>query len=337
MKINDEISLRKISDNEKEYQMLHKWCSKRFVYKYFEQKVLSLAEIKKKYSKRIEDGKYVTRIIEYLNKPIGLVQYQKEKKGYQIDIFIGEEKYRGKKIGQKIIKVLSDKLLEDADEVAMIPFKENIAAIKCYQNAGFEIINEIEDKDTLGNVTQNVLMIKRKKEGLHIKDKVLLEVCENVNLDDYQKLSCEVKEYMDDPNHLGDLSKDDLVKEIEKGGKIWLYYLDDKPICSMMLVMVEKDLMYRYELNKFPYQKCVDYGPMMVHPRYVGFSLQKQMLKKLNEEAKKMKYEYAICTVHPDNKYSRKNIENDGFVLKVQKEFRRGNRNIYVKDLKEDL
>lgn len=51
MKINDNIYLRNIEDNEIDYKMLYKWCSNPKVYKYFEQRILSYEEIVDKYKK----------------------------------------------------------------------------------------------------------------------------------------------------------------------------------------------------------------------------------------------------------------------------------------------
>ena len=76
MKINDNIYLRNIEDNEIDYKMLYKWCSNPKVYKYFEQRILSYEEIVDKYKKRISsDGLIKTKIIIYKTIPIGLVQY----------------------------------------------------------------------------------------------------------------------------------------------------------------------------------------------------------------------------------------------------------------------
>lgn len=46
MKINDDIYLRNIEDNEFDYKMLYKWCSNPKVYKYFEQRILSYKKLR---------------------------------------------------------------------------------------------------------------------------------------------------------------------------------------------------------------------------------------------------------------------------------------------------
>ena len=59
---------------------------------------------------------------------------------------------------------------------------------------------------------------------------------ENINLDEYIDFREKVKKQMEYPEWLGDLSKDDLIKLINSDSKIWIYYLIEEPICSMMLI-----------------------------------------------------------------------------------------------------
>lgn len=42
----------------------------------------------------------------------------------------------------------------------MCPLKENVAAIRCYENCGFKIVKEFKTQDTIGNLQEFVLMIK---------------------------------------------------------------------------------------------------------------------------------------------------------------------------------
>lgn len=42
----------------------------------------------------------------------------------------------------------------------------------------------------------------------------------------------------------------------------------------------------------------------------------------------------AISTIHPDNVYSISNLVKGGFILVGSREFKRGLRNVYLKELK---
>lgn len=70
-------------------------------------------------------------------------------------ILIGEEKWRGKKIGKQIVLKMTEIFFEDENlkKVDLNVFDWNKGAIKCYENVGFEIKH---DKTTLmkaGNKT----------------------------------------------------------------------------------------------------------------------------------------------------------------------------------------
>lgn len=158
--------------------------------------------------------------------------------------------------------------------------------------------------------------------------------CVNTNIDiaEYIKYRELVKQNMEHPEWLGDFSKEDLIYLLNKGTIIWIYYLGDDFVSSMMLIpSTEKDLKkFEIDLN---YNDVVDYGPMFVNPRYVGNGLQYQMLKELDEYSTELGYRYTVGTIHPDNFYSINNLVKDGFELIGTKKFTRGTRNIYLKKL----
>lgn len=155
---------------------------------------------------------------------------------------------------------------------------------------------------------------------------------ENIDLDKYIEFRELVKQNMEHPEWLGDFSKEELIKLLEEDSVLWIYYLDDEPVCSMMLFPnIEEELKaFNYNID---YQNTVDYGPMFVNPKYVGNKLQFQMLKELDDYCIKLGYKYAAATVHPDNFYSFNNLLKDEFVLIGVRIFIRGNRNIYLKKL----
>ena len=141
-----------------------------------------------------------------------------------------------------------------------------------------------------------------------------------------------VKSYMEHPEWLGDFTKEDLEKLLNSGTKIWIYYLDNNFVCSMMTIPSSEKNMIKFELD-LDYKKVIDYGPMFVNPKYVGNKLQYQMLNELDKYSIDKNYNFVVATIHPDNIYSINNFIKDNFKQTSTKEFKRGLRNIYVKKL----
>ena len=160
-------------------------------------------------------------------------------------------------------------------------------------------------------------------------------VNEEVNLKEYTTLRELVKKNMEHPEWLGDFSEEDLISLLNNGSKIWLYYHGDEAVCSMMLIPATEKSLKKFNLD-LDYKQVADYGPSFVKPKFVGNGLQYQMLNVLNNYSLTSGYKYAVGTIHPDNIYSINNVLKDGFVLKGYKEFKRGPRNIYLKDLERD-
>ena len=49
------IKFRDLKNTENEYRQLHKWCSNKFVYEWFEQRILSYDEIVSKYQNKLKE------------------------------------------------------------------------------------------------------------------------------------------------------------------------------------------------------------------------------------------------------------------------------------------
>lgn len=98
---------------------------------------------------------------------------------------------------------------------------------------------------------------------------------ENINVDEYLAFREQVKNSMKYPDWLGDFSRDDLTFLLQRGVKIWIYYNEDEPVCSMMLIPCDENALSSFGLNmQMDYRNVVDYGPMFVNPKYVGNKLQ---------------------------------------------------------------
>lgn len=137
---------------------------------------------------------------------------------------------------------------------------------------------------------------------------------------------------MVDSAWLGDMSRDDILYLLNNGSRIWMYYHKNNFVCSMMLIPTTEEDLKKFGLAD-DYLEIVDYGPIMVNSKYRGNGLQKQMIKYLDKYAKEVGYKKAVVTIHPDNLLSIDNLVGMGFRFIGKKQFKRGIRNVYLKEL----
>ena len=170
----EDVKIRQLNDSESDYRLLEKWYQEEDIYSSFEQRRLTYEEIKNKYYPRtLSNSNVVVYMIEYSDKPVGIIQYKlvkDDKKLYQItsdnvyemDIFIGELEFQHKGIGSKGVELLSNYLFNEkhADYLVMCPLSNNIKAINCYKKCGFYIKRYYETEDTIGQMQKYVLMVK---------------------------------------------------------------------------------------------------------------------------------------------------------------------------------
>ncbi len=69
------------------------------------------------------------------------------------------------------------------------------------------------------------------------------------------------------------------------------------------------------ELGKVAHMESV-----AILPQYRGNGLQYILMKTAEEELRKQGYRHLMCTVHPDNKYSRSNMIRQGYQVVLTKE-----------------
>lgn len=70
-----------------------------------------------------------------------------------------------------------------------------------------------------------------------------------------------------------------------------------------------------------------------VAPAFRGFGLQGKMLEEIEKRINWQKYHYAMCTVHPNNKYSLHNMQKHGYeVKKTVKCYGENIRHVLVKE-----
>ena len=157
------ISFRRLNNND--FSKIHKWCSKKFVYEWFEQRILSYDEIVNKYTNKLNSGKQDLFIIQCDNIDVGLINLDIKKYNniYEFDLFIGEE-YSSKGIGTLIVKEINKKIYSkyNADAIILRPFKRNTRAIKCYEKCDYKIIGEYNGTDTIGNPEIIMVLLNEK-------------------------------------------------------------------------------------------------------------------------------------------------------------------------------
>ncbi|MBR4830667.1 MAG: GNAT family N-acetyltransferase [Bacilli bacterium] len=157
------IKLVPFKDEEENYILMQRWCSQEFIYEWFEQRILSLDEIKHKYKTKLNLMEQDLFFIHYNGERIGYVQiykYNNKLYGdlskynniYELDLFIGEESYLSKGIGTHILNYITDYIYDKykPETIVLRPFKRNIRAIKCYLKCNYEIIDEYDGVDSLG-------------------------------------------------------------------------------------------------------------------------------------------------------------------------------------------
>lgn len=162
--MSDKISFRPLK--KEDLPVMLEWLSDRILNEiWFQGRRVSMPDLEAKYLPRINGFEPVAAyIILRGEKPFGYAQayswkdHQKyasyllpEEAGYaSLDIFIGEEEYRGKGIGPSIIRQFLREILfvrYETDNCLITPLLENARAIRSYEKAGFSRVRVIEHPD----------------------------------------------------------------------------------------------------------------------------------------------------------------------------------------------
>ena len=157
-------------------------------------------------------------------------------------------------------------------------------------------------------------------------------ISENVALDKYIEFRESVRARMEHPEWLGEIPKEGLQGMIDEGGKIWVYYDGDVPVCSIMYIYGGEEVKDDLELD-IDYSHLGEIGPVFVNFDYLGHGLMMQMLEVYENYLKDIGFKHQMTTVHPDNIYCSRNMEKHGMKKISLKQFKRGPRNIYYKEM----
>ena len=140
------------------------------------------------------------------------------------------------------------------------------------------------------------------------------EVSDNVNLDEYLFLYNYVRDNMEHKEWLGTFSREEIEDILKIGGKIWMYYDDKTPVCSVFYIPPSNKALRKHNVE---YDESItgSLGPIMVRKEYVGNGLQRQMLNIINEYNKSIGKTHMFTKVHSENIYSLDNILKDGYKI----------------------
>jgi hypothetical protein len=158
----------------------------------------------------------------------------------------------------------------------------------------------------------------------------LKEINDNVNLDDYLYLYNYVRSNMTNPEWLGTFTREEIEMLLQNGGKIWLYYDKEEPVCSVFYIPSNNKSLKKHNVS---YDESItgSLGPIMVRKEYVGNHLQSQMLEVLNKYTKSIGITHMFTKAHSDNIYSIRNILNDGYKVIDEYESDRGHMTAFIK------
>ena len=121
----------------------------------------------------------------------------------------------------------------------------------------------------------------------------------------------------------------------------WLYVAKDcssGQLAGMFFVvlpgMEEENLGYDIGMQGRQLYECAIMDTVVVLPEYRGMHLQYEMMQTAERKLHKEGYRYLLCTVHPENKFSRENVKRQGYKKILTKEKYGGFlRGIWMKEL----
>lgn len=152
------------------------------------------------------------------------------------------------------------------------------------------------------------------------------------DIDRYYYFIESIKKEMEHPEWLGDIRLDVILNLLGVGAHTYVFEYGGAIIGSSFIIPAREEDIEKFGLN-YDAELTIDYGPQAVHEIARGNGIQVYMNEKMDEISRELGYKHVVTTVHPDNEYSIQNILKCGFKYVNQKEFARGIRNIYTKDI----
>lgn len=248
------------------------------------------------------------------------------------DDYIKLTSFEGEKL---FVKVLYVHWYLNAEELLMVEGTKYTLSSTDDFNEGVKSLNSFEGY-TEGMQKNGIFCIRIEPVSDEGICKLLLNslVCisDNIKVSEYINCRDKILEDMLNSEWLGDMTKEDIEYLLKNNSRIWMWYHKKNFVSSMMMIPASENDIKELGLE-YNYLDVVEYGPMMVNPKYRGNNLQLQMLEEMEKYCRGVGFKKAICTIHPDNDASIKSVVKNGFRLIGKKKFNRGLRNIYVKEL----
>ena len=157
-------------------------------------------------------------------------------------------------------------------------------------------------------------------------------VNQNVDLNDYLKLYTYVRKNMQHPEWLGTFSMNEIKDILLQGGKIWLFYENERLVCSMFYIPSNQKTLNKRHIDTLE-RETASLGPIMVSPDYVGNGYMLEMLEIFNEYCISMGIKYIFTKAHSENLFSINNMYKDGYKLVDEYENERGRMLAFLKKL----
>ena len=164
------------------------------------------------------------------------------------------------------------------------------------------------------------------------KEKLIRRELGEVDILPYCKFIKDVKSTMEHPEWLGEFTPDEITDLLGKGSHLYFYEYEGDIVGSSFIIPAREKDIIKFGLD-FDYQVTMDYGPEAVADIARGNGIQLLILHDMDEICQALGLRHCVTTVHPDNIFCIKNMEKHGFQYVSTKDFSRGTRNIYVKDI----
>lgn len=125
----------------------------------------------------------------------------------------------------------------------------------------------------------------------------------------------------------------------EDNGLLYLAEDADSGECGGMFFAIlpgmdRENLGYDVGMDKAELEKVALMDTAAVLPQFRGLHLQYQMMQEAERDLRKAGYRFLMCTVHPDNRFSRQNVMDQGYRKILTKEKYGGYlRDIWMKEI----
>lgn len=130
----------------------------------------------------------------------------------------------------------------------------------------------------------------------------------------------------------------DEIREMMKNGtmKLWVA-MDGERLAGAFDIVIPglNEINYGYDLgfSNEELLRVINMDTAAVHPDYRGLGLQKRLMQEAEKELRGAGKRILLCTVHPENQFSLRNVLDQGYTIQMKKEKYGSVRYILRKDI----